>query len=140
MAHFAKLDDNNVVLEVNVVNNAELIVEKVVVNEGGYINVVNTESEEKGIDFLTEWSGGHTNWRQTSYNGSFRGKYAGIGDTYENGVFVAPEVPVVQAPVVEAPVEVLATEATPTLTSSDIPALTTSDISVMTTSDISSLG
>jgi len=102
--------------------------------------VSTVESEEKGMDFCKSLYGADTNWVQTSYNGSFRGKYAGIGDTYENGVFVAPEVPVVQAPVVEASVEVLATEATPTLTSSDIPALTTSDLSAMTTSDISSLG
>ena len=150
MAHFAKLDDNNVVLEVNVVNNAELIVEKVVVNEGGYINVVTTESEEKGIDFLTEWSGGHTNWRQTSYNGSFRGKYAGIGDTYENGVFVAPvvEASVEEVAQVTSEVSTLSSTDIPALssadvaplTSADIPALTTSDLSVMTTSDISSLG
>jgi hypothetical protein len=31
-------------------------------------------------------------WKQTSYSGSFRSKYAGIGDTYDavNDVFVAP--------------------------------------------------
>jgi hypothetical protein len=140
MAHFAQLDENNVVVQVIVINNSELLTQKIVTTDEGFINVSTVESEEKGMDFCKSLYGADTNWVQTSYNGSFRGKYAGIGDTYENGVFVAPEVPVVQAPVVEAPVEVLATEATPTLTSSDIPALTTSDLSVMTTSDISSLG
>jgi len=140
MAHFAQLDENNVVVQVIVINNTELLTQKIVTTDEGFINVSTVESEEKGVDFCKSLYGADTNWVQTSYNGSFRGKYAGIGDTYENGVFVAPEVPVVQAPVVEAPVEVLATEATPTLTSSDITALTTSDLSVMTTSDISSLG
>jgi hypothetical protein len=140
MAHFAQLDENNVVVQVIVINNNELLTQKIVTTDEGFINVSIVESEEKGMDFCKSLYGADTNWVQTSYNGSFRGKYAGIGDTYENGVFVAPEVPVVQAPVVEAPVEVLATEATPTLTSADIPALTTSDLSAMTTSDISSLG
>ncbi len=31
-------------------------------------------------------------WKQTSYNNNFRGKYAGIGDIYDavNDIFVAP--------------------------------------------------
>jgi hypothetical protein len=156
MAHFAQLDENNTVLQVIVIHNNELVVEKqTVVNENGSVSVTVVESEEKGMDFCKSLYGADTNWVQTSYNGSFRGKYAGIGDTYENGVFVAP---VVEAPVVEASVEEVAqvTSEVSTLsstdipalssadiaplTSSDIPALTTSDLSVMTTSDISSLG
>jgi hypothetical protein len=37
-------------------------------------------------------------WKQTSYSASFRGKYAGIGDTYdvENDVFVSPTVEVAE--------------------------------------------
>lgn len=122
MAHFAKLDDNNVVLEVNAVNNAELIVEKTTITEDGYVNVTITESEEKGIAFLTQWSGGHSNWRQTSYNGNFRGKYAGIGDTYDavNNVFVPPVVDT--TPVVD--------------TSQIIPSLTTADIQSLTTTGL----
>jgi hypothetical protein len=78
MAHFAKLDENNKVIEVNVVNNEVL-------------NPINEEAS--GIAFLTEWSGGYTNWKQTSYNGSTRKQYAGIGFTYDaiNDVFVAPQ-------------------------------------------------
>ena len=78
MAHFAKLDDNNIVLEVNVVSNEAL----------------DTSNEEaSGIAFLTEWSGGHSNWKQTSYNGNIRKQYCGIGYSYnaEADVFVAPQ-------------------------------------------------
>jgi len=95
MAHFAKLDNDNIVLEVHVVHNNELL------DENGQ------ESEAKGIEFLVNWSGGYTNWKQTSYNGNFRGKYAGIGYTYDtqNDVFVAP---VVEVPIID--VNILATQ------------------------------
>jgi len=81
MAHFAKLDENNVVLEVHVVHNNELL------DENGQ------ESEQKGIDFLTSWSGGYTMWKQTSYNGTFRKNYAGQGYTYnaELDAFIPPK-------------------------------------------------
>ena len=71
MAHFAKLDENNVVIDVNVVHNNELL------DEHG------NESEARGLEFLIAWSGGYTNWKQTSYNGSFRKHYATIGGTYD---------------------------------------------------------
>jgi len=70
MAHFAKLDENNVVLEVHVVHNNELL------DENG------VEQEQRGIDFLINWSGGYTLWKQTSYNGRMRKNYAGIGYSY----------------------------------------------------------
>lgn len=69
MAHFAKLDDNNIVLAVHVVNN-------------DVITVNGVESEQAGIDFLTDLHG-HSKWKQTSYNSSFRGKYAAIGNKYD---------------------------------------------------------
>ena len=69
MAHFAQLDENNVVMQVIVVNNAELL------DESGQ------ESEAKGIAFCQSLFGG--TWKQTSYNANFRGKYAGIGDQYD---------------------------------------------------------
>jgi hypothetical protein len=80
MAHFAKLDENNVVLEVHVVHNNELL-------ENGI------ESEAKGIQFLVNWSGGYTNWKQTSYNGKIRKNYAGIGYTYNptRDAFIPPQ-------------------------------------------------
>lgn len=71
MAHFAKLDENNVVVEVIVVHNNELL------DENGQ------ESEQKGIEFLTAWSNGYTNWKQTSYNNKFRKNYAGVDYTYD---------------------------------------------------------
>jgi hypothetical protein len=79
MAHFAKLDENNVVVEVHVVHNNELLQDGV-------------ESEDKGIEFLVSWSGGYTNWKQTSYNGKIRKNYAGIGYTYDKqrDAFILP--------------------------------------------------
>ncbi len=74
MAHFAKLDENNVVIDVNVVNNDDVH------------NLPFPESEQVGIDFLTAWSGGYTNWKQTSYNANFRKNYAGIGYTYRDDI------------------------------------------------------
>lgn len=81
MAHFAKLNENNIVLEVNVVNNRELL-------DGN-----GQESETKGIEFLTAWSNGYTNWKQTSYNATIRKNYAGIGYTYDSGrdAFIPPK-------------------------------------------------
>jgi len=81
MAHFAKLDANNIVLEVNVVDNDKLL------------DANNIEREEIGVAFLVQWSGGHTNWKQTSYNNNFRRNYAGIGFTYDavRDAFVPPK-------------------------------------------------
>jgi hypothetical protein len=78
MAHFAQLDENNVVTQVIVVNNNELLVDGV-------------ESEDKGIAFCQSLFGG--NWKQTSYNGAIRKNYAGIGYTYDptNDWFYAPQ-------------------------------------------------
>jgi hypothetical protein len=80
MAHFAKLDENNIVLEVLVVNNETID------------NLPFPESEPVGIVFLTELTG-HTNWKQTSYNGSFRKHYAGQDYTYMSDIdaFVQPK-------------------------------------------------
>ena len=80
MAHFAKLDDNNIVLQVNVVNNEDIN------------NLDFPESEAVGIQFLTNWSGGYSNWKQTSFNGNFRKNYAGIGFSYDEprNAFIAP--------------------------------------------------
>ena len=80
MAHFAKLDSNNIVTQVLVVNN------DVILKTDG------TESELKGKQFLNATFGSAT-WVQTSYNGSFRKNYAGIGFTYdsERDAFIAPK-------------------------------------------------
>ena len=80
MAHFAQLDENNVVLQVIVVANEELM-------ENG------VESEHKGIAFCKTLLGADTNWVQTSYNATIRKNYAGIGFTYdeERDAFIAPK-------------------------------------------------
>jgi len=80
MAHFAKLDENNIVTEVLVVNNEVLL------------KTDGTESEYKGKVFLNGLFGNAT-WVQTSYNNNFRKQYAGIGMTYDesNDVFIAPQ-------------------------------------------------
>ena len=81
MAHFAKLDENNIVLEVNAVNNSDCM------------DANGIEREEIGIAFLTAWSGGYANWKQTSYNNNIRKNYAGIGFTYdaERDAFIPPK-------------------------------------------------
>jgi hypothetical protein len=78
MAHFAKLDENNIVIEVIVINNLEL-------------DPANEESS--GLAWLENWSGGYTNWKQTSYNGSFRKNFAGIGFEYRADLdaFIPPQ-------------------------------------------------
>lgn len=78
MAHFAQLDENNVVTQVIVVHNNELM-------DNGQ------ESEAKGIAFCQSLFGG--SWKQTSYNGNIRKNYAGIGYTYDSGrdAFIPPK-------------------------------------------------
>jgi hypothetical protein len=129
MANFAQLNENSVVTQVIVVNNTELIDTTPVFING--VMYINGESEDKGIEFCKSLFGADTNWVQTSYNGSFRGKYAGIGDTYDavNNVFVSPVVE--SAPVATPVEESVPVVETPqvTLTSTDIPALTSEQIS-----------
>jgi hypothetical protein len=81
MAHFAELDGNNVVLRVIVVNNSEIL------DESG------NESESKGVTFCKLLHGENTNWKQTSYNSTFRKNFAGIGNTYDptRNAFIRPQ-------------------------------------------------
>lgn len=81
MANFAKLDDNNIVITVNAVNNEVID------------NLLFPESEPLGIAFLTDWSGGYTNWKQTSINGNFRKHAASAGYTYDSTLdaFIPPK-------------------------------------------------
>ena len=85
MAHFARVS-GGIVREVIVVRNEDML------------DDLGNESEELGQEFIAS-IGLTGTWIQTSYNGTFRGKYAGQGDTYDeaNDVFVSP--------VVEAPAE-----------------------------------
>ena len=74
MASFAKLNDKNIVIDGIALDNETVD------------NLPFPESEPVGVAFLTEWSGGYTNWKQTSYTASFRKNYAGIGFTYDQNL------------------------------------------------------
>ena len=76
MAHFAQLDGNTVT-QVIVINN-EVIG-----------NATALEGEAQGIAFCQTLFGADTEWAQTSYSAAFRGKYAGIGDTFDGTNFIA---------------------------------------------------
>lgn len=77
MAHFARIEDN-IVREVIVINN------EVITDTNGQ------EQEQLGIDFCKSLYGDNTEWAQTSYNATFRGKYASSGDTWDGTNFVGP--------------------------------------------------
>lgn len=79
MAHFAELDANNVVLRVIVVGNADTS------------DASGVEKEHIGAAFCEKLFGG--TWKQTSYNGNMRKRYAGIGYTYNADLdaFVPPK-------------------------------------------------
>lgn len=80
MAHFAQLDENNVVTQVIVVHNNDCQIDGV-------------ESEDAGILFCKQLFGADTQWKQTSYNGNMRKNYAGIGYTYNSvrDAFIPPQ-------------------------------------------------
>ena len=65
MAHFAELDESNVVLRVCVVDNKHVPSDK------------HADGETWCVNF---WGG---TWKQTSYNNNFRKQFAGKGDTYD---------------------------------------------------------
>jgi len=79
MAHFAQLDSNNVVTQVIVVGNKDTA------------DANGVEKEHIGAAFCERLFGG--NWKQTSYNGTVRKNYAGIGYTYNVSLdaFVPPK-------------------------------------------------
>ena len=62
MAHFAQLDENDIVLQVLVVPN---------------------DQEHRGQEFLADDLGLGGTWVQTSYNGNMRKNYAGIGMKFD---------------------------------------------------------
>lgn len=79
MAHFAEIDENNIVLRVIVVNNNDCL------------DADGNESESVGIAFCKSLLGGE--WLQTSYNANFRKNYAGIGFRYDETLdaFISPK-------------------------------------------------
>jgi hypothetical protein len=70
MAHFAELDENNIVLQVLVTDN---------------------DFPNEGYDWLVETFGGR--WIQTSYNATIRKHFAGIGFSYDEtrDAFIPPK-------------------------------------------------
>jgi hypothetical protein len=82
MAHYAFLDDNNIVTD-----------------------VITGRNEDEVVDGISDWETYYGKFRgqkcvRTSYNGNIRGVYAGVGYTYDPvaDVFVAP---VVEEPAIE---------------------------------------
>ena len=71
MAHFAQLNENDIVLKVVVVNNRDIT------DSNG------EENENIGIQYLKNIFGNNTKWIQTSYNHNFRIRFASIGDFYD---------------------------------------------------------
>jgi hypothetical protein len=72
MAHFAEVDENNIVTRVLVTDN-------------------NDPNGDEGYQWLVDNLGG--TWIKTSYNGNIRKNYAGIGYTYDEKLdaFVPPK-------------------------------------------------
>jgi len=100
MAYFAKINSDNIVETVTAISNCAI---------GSCIGkdhwdyqeeyhkdhdkgIEFPESEELGQAVLAE-SGFDGTWLQTSYNGKFRGRFAGVGMTYDSDKdeFVAPD-------------------------------------------------
>ena len=72
MAHFAQIDENNLVVQVLVVPDSQ---------------------EHRGQEFLANDLNLGGTWIQTSYNKNIRANFAGKGYTYDpvNDVFIAPQ-------------------------------------------------
>lgn len=79
MAHYAQIDENNIVTQVIVIDNKDTA------------DANGVEKEYIGAAFCERLFGG--TWKQTSYNGNIRKNYAGIGYTYNADIdaFVAPK-------------------------------------------------
>jgi hypothetical protein len=82
MAHYAEIDADNIVLRVLVVS-----------NDVTHATPDGSEDEALGAAFLADLLPGSGRWVQTSYNGTRRGRYAGIGYRYDPvaDVFVPPD-------------------------------------------------
>jgi len=79
MAHFAELDENNVVLRV------------IVIADKDTADADGVEQESIGVTFCENLYGG--TWKQTSYNNNIRGQFAGVGSIYDadTDVFIDPD-------------------------------------------------
>jgi len=81
MAYFAKLGTGNIIEKVISINNS------VITDSNGI------EQEQLGVDFINKLYNTRDVWKQTSYNGNFRKRYAGIGYTYDQqrDAFIPPK-------------------------------------------------
>jgi hypothetical protein len=79
MAHYAKIDSNNIVTQVIVIDNKDTA------------DANGVEKEYIGAAYCERLFGG--TWKQTSYNATIRKNYAGIGYTYQADIdaFVPPK-------------------------------------------------
>ena len=79
MAHYAQIDENNIVTQVIVIDNKDTA------------DANGIEKEYIGAAYCERLFGG--TWKQTSYNGNIRKNYAGIGYTYNADIdaFVPPK-------------------------------------------------
>jgi len=75
MAHFAKLGVGNIIERVEVVSNDI------------------ATNEQAGVDFLNTLYGSRDVWKQTSYNGTIRKNFAGVGYSYDQtrDAFIPPK-------------------------------------------------
>ena len=80
MAHFARVNSDNVVIRVHVLNN------EVLMKDG-------EENEQQGAEFLQNLHKTSDRFIQTSYNGNFRKNYAGKGLIYDEtrDAFMIPQ-------------------------------------------------
>ena len=83
MAHFAELNNSNEVLQVIVISNED-------VNANGGDQ---SAQAENFVASIVPYTTGGVAWKQTSYNGSFRKQYAGIGFSYDTSKnkFITPQ-------------------------------------------------
>jgi hypothetical protein len=79
MAHYAHIDENNIVTQVIVIDNKDTA------------DANGIEKEYIGAAYCERLFGG--TWKQTSYNGNIRKNYAGIGYSYNADIdaFVPPQ-------------------------------------------------
>jgi hypothetical protein len=109
MAHYAELDKNNIVLRVVVIDNYDCLADAVKVARpeltrqalqnvrGDNVTLsavsVKWEDKDKGKQLLHKLFGANTVWIKTSYNGTVRKNYAGIGYSYDarRDAFIAPQ-------------------------------------------------
>jgi len=83
MAHFAQLNENSIVVNVIVIANDAIN------------NLPFPDSEPVGVALCHQLYGTDTIWKQTSYHGNFRGKYAAEQDVYDpiQDIFFSPNNP-----------------------------------------------